>query len=213
MRGGGHSSPGYAVCDDGLVIDLKPMKGIRIDAERRRAFVGGGVTWGELDPATQAHGLAVTGGRQSTTGVAGFTLGSGSGWLERSLGLAPDSLRGATVMTSAGELVHTSADERPELLWGLRGGGGNFGVVTEFEFELHPVGPTVYGGILLYGREGAGELLRTYRDFIEAAPDALCGGFGFLTAKPSRSRTSSPRPTRARSRTPTTRRPGRGSSR
>ena len=185
VRAGGHSSPGYSVCDDGLVIDLKPMKGIRIDAVRRRAFVGGGVTWGELDPATQAHGLAVTGGRQSTTGVAGFTLGSGSGWLERSLGLAPDNLRGATVMTASGELVRTSADENPELLWGLRGGGGNFGVVTEFEFELHPVGPTVYGGVLLHRREGAAELLGFYRDFIEAAPDALCGGFGFLTAKPA----------------------------
>ena len=185
VRAGGHSSPGYAVCDDGLVVDLKPLKGIRIDAARRRAFVGGGVTWGELDPATQVHGLAVTGGRQSTTGVAGFTLGSGSGWLERSLGLAPDCLRAVTLVTPSGELVRASESENSELLWGLRGGGGNFGVVTEFEFELHPVGPTVYAGILLYRREAAHELLRHYRDFIEAAPDDLCGGFGFLTAKPS----------------------------
>lgn len=185
VRAGGHSSPGYAVCDDGLVIDLKPMKGIRVDAARRRAFVGGGVTWGDLDPVTQQHGLAVTGGRQSTTGVAGFTLGSGSGWLERSIGLAPDNLRGATLVTPSGEVVRANADENAELLWGLRGGGGNFGVVTEFEFELHPVGPLVYGGILLHRRDGAEELLRFYRDFIQAAPDQLCGGFGFMTAKPA----------------------------
>lgn len=185
VRAGGHSSPGYSVCDDGLVVDLKPMKGIDIDPVRRRARVGGGVIWGELDPATQAHGLAVTGGRQSTTGVAGFTLGSGSGWLERSLGLAPDSLRAVTMVTPGGELVRADERENSELLWGLQGGGGNFGVVTEFEFELHPVGPTVYGGILLHTREDAHELLRFYRDFIEAAPDELCGGFGFITAKPN----------------------------
>jgi FAD/FMN-containing dehydrogenase len=184
VRGGGHSSPGYSSCDDGVVIDVSPMKGVAIDAERRTGRFGAGLTWGELDAATAEHGLAVTGGRVTHTGVAGLSLGSGSGWLERLLGPTAANLISAEVVTADGRRVRASADENPDLLWGLKGGGGNFGVVTEFEFRLHPVGPIVFGGLVLHPVAAAGDLLRFYRDFMESAADEVGGGFGFATAPP-----------------------------
>jgi FAD/FMN-containing dehydrogenase len=140
VRGGGHSPAGYSCCDSGLVIDVGPMKHVEIDLQRRTGRFGAGLTWGELDAATQKHGLAVTGGRVTHTGIAGLTLGSGSGWLERKHGMTSASLLSAEVVTADGRVVRASVDENRELLWGLRGGGGNFGVVTEFEFQLHPWG-------------------------------------------------------------------------
>jgi FAD/FMN-containing dehydrogenase len=184
VRGGAHSTPGYSTCDDGIVIDLGPMNGVEVDPDARTARVQGGAKWADLDSATQEHGLAVTGGRVSDTGVGGLSLGSGSGWLERMYGVTAESLLSAEVVTADGNVVTASADENPELFWGLRGGGGNFGVVTEFEFRLHPVGPIVMGGMLLYPRERAGEVLRIYRDFIEQGPDEMCGGAALITAPP-----------------------------
>src|SRR2546423_10251824 len=146
VRGGGHSAPGYGTCDDGLVIDLSPMKEIEVDADARTARSDAGLTWGEFDAATQEHGLAVTGGRFSTTGIAGLTLGSGSGWLERKCGLTADNLLSVDIVTANGELLTASEEENPELFWGVRGGGGNFGVVTSFTYRLHQAGPIVYGG-------------------------------------------------------------------
>lgn len=182
VRGGAHSVCGYGVCDGGIVIDLSPMKGIRIDADARVARAQAGLTWGEFDPATQEFGLAVTGGRVSSTGISGLTLGSGSGWLERRLGLSSDNLLSAEVVTADGRVVTASRTMNDDLFWGLRGGGGNFGIVTEFEFRLHPIGPTVLGGVLLHPAAKAREVLRFYRDFIEAAPDDFGGGFAFMTA-------------------------------
>jgi FAD/FMN-containing dehydrogenase len=184
VRGGGHSIPGYSSCDDGIVIDIRPMKSVRIDPERRTGRFGAGLTWEEFDAATQQHGLAVTGGRISHTGVSGLTLGSGSGWLERKCGITCDSLLSVEVVTAGGKVLRASADENPELFWGLKGGGGNFGVVTEFEFGLHPIGPIVFAGMLLYPRAAATQLLRFYRDFMAAAPDDVCGGISLLTAPP-----------------------------
>lgn len=176
VRGGGHSVAGYSTIEDGLLLDLGPMKGIEVDPEERLARVQPGVTWGELDRATQAHGLATTGGRMTTTGVAGFTLGSGSGWLERLHGSACDNLLAAEMVTATGDVVTASETEHADLLWGLRGGGGNFGVVTEFTFRLHPVGPSAYGGLLMYPRGQAPEVLRHFRDFFRTAPREVCGG-------------------------------------
>jgi FAD/FMN-containing dehydrogenase len=184
VRGGGHGVPGYAVCDDGIVIDMRPMKGIRVDPAARTARAQAGCNWGDLDRETQAFGLAVTGGRMSDTGIAGLTLGSGSGWLERKYGLTVDNVISADVVTADGELVTASATANPELFWGLRGGGGNFGIVTEFEYRLHPVGPLVYAGMWGYPAERAKEIMRVYRDFIEAAPDDIGGCLAFLTAPP-----------------------------
>jgi FAD/FMN-containing dehydrogenase len=175
VRAGGHSLAGFSAIDDGLVIDLRELRRIDIDPGARRVRVGAGVVWAELDAATQEHGLAVTGGRISDTGVAGLALGSGSGWLERRHGLTTDSLRRATVVTASGEVVHASESENPDLFWALRGGGGNFGIVTEFEFQLHAVGPTILGGPLLFEYERGGEVLRGYREIMEAADDDLGG--------------------------------------
>ena len=167
VRGGGHSIPGFSTCDDGIVIDLSPMKGIEVDADARTAAAERrAVTWSEFDAETQAHGLAVTGGLVSTTGIAGFTLGGGIGWLMRKYGLACDNLRSAEVVTADGQVLTASATENPDLFWGLRGGGGNFGVVTSFEFDLHPVGPTVTAGPVFYPGERAEEVMRFYRDFV-----------------------------------------------
>jgi FAD/FMN-containing dehydrogenase len=184
VRGGSHSTPGYSTCDNGIVIDLGPIKQVAVDPEARTARVGGGAAWADLDGAAQEHGLAVTGGRVSDTGVGGLALGSGSGWLERMYGVTCESLLSAEVVTADGTVVRASADENPELFWGLRGGGGNFGVVTEFEFRLHPVGPIITGGMLLYPRAQAREVLRFYRDFIATAPDEVGGGIALLTAPP-----------------------------
>ena len=173
VRGGGHGADRLAVDDGALVIDLSPMRGVRV--EGRRAFVQGGATWRELDAATQAHGLAVTGARIPSVGVAGFTLGSGSGWLERKLGLAADSLAGATVVTAAGEEIAADGEE----LWALRGGGPSFGVVAELEFELHPVGD-VTAGLLGWEVERADEVAATYAALMADAPDDLGGGLAFV---------------------------------
>ena len=161
------------------------MKHVEIDPATRVGRFGAGLTWAELDTATQAHGLAVTGGRVSHTGVAGLTLGSCSGWLERTLGTTCENLVSAEVVTADGRILRASADQNAELFWGLKGGGGNFGVVTEFEFQLHPVGPIVYAGMILHPRAAAAELLRFYRDFMSEAPDEVCGGFALLTAPPA----------------------------
>ena len=184
VRCGGHSTPGYSTCDGGLVIDLRAINGVTVDPDARTARVGGGAVWAELDAATQEHGLAVTGGRVSDTGVGGLALGSGSGWLERKYGVTCESLISAEVVTADGSVVRASADENRELFWGLRGGGGNFGVVTEFEFRLHPVGPLVMAGMLMYTRDQAREVIRSYRDFIAQAPDEVLGGVALLTAPP-----------------------------
>jgi FAD/FMN-containing dehydrogenase len=184
VRAGSHSSPGFSTSEGGIVIDLSPLKAIHVDPARRVAWVQPGVLWGELDEATQEHGLAVTGGRVSSTGVAGFTIGSGSGWLERKMGLAADNLRAARVLTADGDIVKASATENPDLFWALRGGGGNFGIVVEFEFALRPVGPIVLGGIMLWPRERAREVMETYRDLMIDAPDSLCGGVTLMSAPP-----------------------------
>jgi FAD/FMN-containing dehydrogenase len=173
VRGGGHSVAGNAVCNDGLVIDVSPMKGIHVDPAARTAWAAGGVTWGELDHETQAFGLATTGGTVSTTGIAGLTLGGGFGWLMRSFGLACDNLLAADVVTADGHFVRASADQNAELFWGLRGGGGNFGVVTSFEYQLHPVGPTVLAGPLFHSLDAAPKLFGYFRDAVPTLPDAL----------------------------------------
>jgi FAD/FMN-containing dehydrogenase len=184
IKGGGHSPVGYAVCEGGLMIDLSLMKGIEVDPQTRTAVAEAGVNWGEFDAATQQHGLAVTGGRVPSTGIAGLTLGSGSGWLERKLGYTVDNMIGAEVVTADGGVVRASEQENPDLFWGLRGGGGNFGIVTKFEYRLHPIGPIVYGGMLLFTRDRAVEIARAYRDFMEEAPDDVCGALALLTAPP-----------------------------
>jgi FAD/FMN-containing dehydrogenase len=161
------------VCDGGLVIDLSPMKRIEIDAAGRTARAQGGVTWGELDAATQAHGLAAPGGVVSTTGIAGLTLGGGVGWLRRAHGMSCDNLLCVDVITADGTLVTANARENAELFWGLRGGGGNFGVVTSFEFQLHPVGPEVMFAGVFYPLARAHEVLRFWRDFIRDAPEEV----------------------------------------
>jgi FAD/FMN-containing dehydrogenase len=183
VRGGGHNVAGNATCDGGLVIDLSPMKGVTVDAAARTARVQGGLTWGELDKETQAFGLATTGGLVTSTGVAGFTLGGGIGWMMRKHGLACDNLIGAELITADGQTVHAGEDENEELLWGLRGGGGNFGVVTEFEFRLHPVSQ-VFGGLVAWPAESGREVLRFWRDWAPGTPDELCTMAAFLYAPP-----------------------------
>jgi hypothetical protein len=183
-RGGGHNVAGTAVCDDGIVIDLSAMRAVRVDPAARRAWVQGGALWGDVDHETQAHGLATTGGIVSHTGVAGLTLGGGVGWLMRKHGLTVDNLLAADVVTAAGERLRASEDEHPDLFWALRGGGGNFGVVTSFEFRLHSVGPTVLAGPILWDATDAGEVLRFYRDFVRDAPDELGTVVRFGTAPP-----------------------------
>ena len=170
VRGGGHGVAGTAVCDDGLVIDLSSMKGIQVDPTARTAQAQGGVLWGELDSATQAFGLATTGGTMSETGIAGLTLGGGIGWLSRRHGLTIDNLLEAEVVTADGNLVTASDRENPDLFWGLRGGGGNFGIVTSFAYRLHQVGPQVLAGLVLWPLEDGPEVLRFYREFAAAAP-------------------------------------------
>ncbi|MEX0801049.1 MAG: FAD-binding oxidoreductase [Dehalococcoidia bacterium] len=180
VKGGGHSAQGYSVCDDGLMIDLSLMKAITVDPEARTAVAEGGVNWGEFDAATQEHGLAIPGGRVPSTGIAGLTLGSGSGWLERKLGYTVDNMTGAEVVLASGDAVHASETENADLFWGLRGGGGNFGIVTRFEYRLHPIGPIVYGGMLGFPRDPA--VLCAYRDFMEGAPDDVGGAAALITA-------------------------------
>jgi FAD/FMN-containing dehydrogenase len=184
IRGGGHNVAGSATCDGGVVIDFARMKYVGIDPGKRTARVQPGVVWGEFDREAQAHGLTTTGGLVSSTGVAGLTLGGGIGWLMRAHGLTCDNLMGAEVVTAAGELVHANEHENPELLWGLRGGGGNFGVVTAFEFRLHETGPLVDGGLVMHPLDRAAELLRFYRQWTRTLPDSVTTMLAFLTAPP-----------------------------
>ena len=184
IRGGGHSIPGFSTVDDGIVLDLSQMKGIQVDPERRRVTAQAGCTWKDLDAETQQFGLAVTGGLVSSTGIAGFTTGGGIGWLMRKYGLASDNLVAADVVTADGQFVHASADEHPDLFWGLRGGGGNFGVVTSFEYQLHEVGPAVLSGLVFYPAEEAEQVLRGYRAACAAVPDELTTAVNMTTAPP-----------------------------
>lgn len=184
VRGGGHNVAGTAVCDGGVVIDLSNMRQVAVDPSALRAAVGGGAHWSDVDQATQEHGLATTGGIISHTGVGGFTLGGGIGWLMRRHGLACDNLVGAEVVTANGDVVHVDSNENPDLFWGLRGGGGNFGVVTRFEYELRPVG-TVLVGLVLYSMDDATQVLTEYRRFVDDCPDELTTVADFITAPPA----------------------------
>jgi FAD/FMN-containing dehydrogenase len=173
VRGGGHNVAGTAVCDAGLVIDLSAMRAVAVDPVERTALVQGGALWGDVDHETQAHGLATTGGIVGHTGVGGLSLGGGIGWLMRKHGLTVDNLLEAEVVTAEGEIVRASANDHPDLFWALRGGGGNFGVVSSFRFALHPVGPTVMAGPVFWAAEDTTAVLRFYREFVADAPDEL----------------------------------------
>jgi FAD/FMN-containing dehydrogenase len=184
VRGGGHNIAGNAVCDGGLMIDLSAMNAVEVDARKRTARVGPGATLGDVDRATQAHALATPVGINSTTGIAGLTLGGGFGWLSRSLGLTIDNLVSADVVTADGAQVRASAAENPDLFWGIRGGGGNFGVVTSFDFRLHPVGPDVLSGLVIHPLDAAGGVLRFYREFLKTTPDEFVCWFVLRKAPP-----------------------------
>jgi len=173
IRGGGHNIAGNAVCDDGIMIDLSPMKSVRVDAKARRATVEPGCTLADFDAAAQAHGLATPLGINSTTGVAGLTLGGGFGWLSRKYGMTVDNLLSADVVTADGTRVRASETENADLFWGLRGGGGNFGIVTDFEFQLHPVGPDVLSGLIVFPFDQAKSVLTQFARFTETMPDDL----------------------------------------
>jgi FAD/FMN-containing dehydrogenase len=173
VRGGGHNIAGKAANDGGLMIDLSPMNGVRVDPAARTARVGPGATLGDVDHETQVFGLATPLGINSTTGIAGLTLGGGFGWLSRKYGFTVDNLLAADVVTANGELVTASETDNSDLFWGIRGGGGNFGIVTSFQFQLHPVGPEVLSGLIVYRFEDAGNVLRHYRSFVAQAPDDL----------------------------------------
>jgi len=184
VRGGGHSHPGFGTNDDGIVIDLGAMRGMRVDTGTRTVRAEGGCTWADLDHTTHAFDCATPGGIVSTTGIAGLTLGGGIGYLSRRCGLSIDNLVSADVVTADGRLLVASEKDNEELFWALRGGGGNFGVVTSFEYRLHPVGPTVLAGPLFYPLEDAPELLRSYREIAAAAPDELTTIFELAVAAP-----------------------------
>jgi FAD/FMN-containing dehydrogenase len=184
VRCGGHSVAGKGVCDDGVLIDLSGMKGVHVDPAARVARANAGVLWGEFDRETQLFGLATPGGRMTTTGVGGFTLGGGYAWISAKHGLACDNLLSAQVVTADGRVVTASEDENADLLWGLRGGGGNFGVVTSYEFQLHDLGPIVMAGMAVHPIDGATEIARAWRDWIESAPEAVCSALGILLAPP-----------------------------
>jgi FAD/FMN-containing dehydrogenase len=183
VRCGGHSVAGLSI-GDGILIDLGGMKAIHVDPSARIARTGGGVLWGEFDQATQEHGLHTPGGRVTTTGVGGFTTGGGYGWTSSKHGLTCDNLVSAEVVTADGRLLEASEDENADLFWGIRGGGGNFGVVTRFDFRLHPLGPTVLAGLALWPLERASEVLRGWRDYVDSAPDELSTACVTLTAPP-----------------------------
>ena len=184
VRGGGHNGPGLGTCDDGLVIDLSGMKGIRVDPAVRTVRVEGGCTWGEVDHATHPFGLATPSGFISTTGVGGLTLGGGTGYLSRTFGLTIDNLLSVDIVLADGSFVTASADEHADLFWAVRGGGGNFGVVTSFLFQLHPVS-MVYGGPMLWPFEQAADVMKFWRDFILSAPEEINGWFAFITVPPA----------------------------
>jgi FAD/FMN-containing dehydrogenase len=184
VRGGGHNVAGNSVCDNGIVIDLSRMKGIEVNAASRIARAQAGLTWGELDRAAQAYTLATTGGIVSRTGIAGLTLGGGIGWLMRKFGVTCDNLRSVAMVTAEGRLLTASADENQDLFWGVRGGGGNFGIVTEFDYRLHEVGP-VLAGTVYYPAAGCREVLRFYRDYIASIPDELTTMFAYMAVPPN----------------------------
>src|SRR5215468_2957698 len=181
VRGGGHNVSGNAVCDGGLMIDLSPMKSVRVDPQGKVAHAEAGVTWGEFDRETQAFGLATTGGLVSTTGIAGLTLGGGLGWLMGNYGLACDNLISVDVVTADGRLLTASKSRNEDLFWGLHGGGGNFGIATSFEFQLHPVGPML-GGILIHRLDKAAEAIKFYDEFTRTSQDELGTFVGFVTS-------------------------------
>ncbi len=185
VRGGGHSIPGFSTVDNGVVLDLSLMNAVRVDPDRRTLTAQGGALWSDVDAEAQAFGLAVTGGLISTTGIAGFTLGGGIGFLVRKCGLTCDNLVGADIVTADGRYLHVSEQEHPELLWALRGGGGNFGVVTSFEFRMHEVGPTVFAGLVFYRGEEAANVLRGFRAATIDAPDELSMVVNLTTAPPA----------------------------
>ena len=184
VRCGGHSVAGMGVCDDGVLIDLSGMKGVHVDTGARVARANAGALWGEFDRETQLFGLATPGGRMTTTGVGGFTLGGGYAWISTKHGLACDNLVSAQVVTADGRVVSASEDENADLLWGLRGGGGNFGVVTSYEFRLHDLGPTVMAGMAVHTIDSAPDVARAWRDWVETAPESVCTGLGILLAPP-----------------------------
>jgi FAD/FMN-containing dehydrogenase len=182
VRGGGHNVAGNAVCEGGLVVDLSAMRGVSVDRRTRRAIAQGGATWGDYNRETQLHGLASTGGVVSTTGIGGLTLGGGLGWLMGKYGMAVDCLRAAEIVTAAGDVVRASLEEHPDLFWGIRGGGGNFGVATWLEYEVHPVGPIVTAGLVAHPFAVARDVLRFYRDLTASLPDELSVFAGLVHA-------------------------------
>jgi FAD/FMN-containing dehydrogenase len=184
VRGGGHSVAGYSVCDGGIVIDLGGLKSIDVDPTAMTAHAGGGVRWGELDAATQEHGLHTPGGRVTSTGIGGFTTGGGYGWTSSKHGLACDNLLSAEVVLADGTVVRASENQHADLFWGIRGAGGNFGIVTEFEFRLHKLGPLVLAGLALWPLERATAVMRAWRDYADAAPDEISTACVLVTAPP-----------------------------
>jgi FAD/FMN-containing dehydrogenase len=184
VRGGGHSVVGHGVCEGGIVIDLGDLKSIEVDAAGKTARAGGGVLWGEFDAATQEHGLHTPGGRVTSTGIGGFTTGGGYGWTSSKYGLACDNLLSAEIVLADGTVVRASEDQHADLFWAVRGGGGNFGVVTEFEFQLHELGPLVLAGLALWPLERAPEVMRAWRDYADAAPDEISTACVVVTAPP-----------------------------
>ena len=184
VRGGGHNIAGSAVCDGGVVIDLSLMKSVKVDPIARTARVEPGVTLGELDRETQAFGLVTPTGINSTTGISGLTLGGGFGWISRKFGLTIDNLISANVVTADGRQANASEKDNPDLFWALRGGGGNFGIVTSFEFRLQPLGPEVMSGLMVYPLSQARDLIRRYREIAAAAPDELACWFVMRAAPP-----------------------------
>src|SRR6476660_1571497 len=182
VRGGGHNVAGRATIDKGLLIALSPMKGMYVDVHAKTVRAQGGVLWKELNRETQVHGLATTGGVVGTTGIAGLTLGGGLGWLMPKYGLALDNLRAAELVMADGSVRHVSATEHPDLFWALRGGGGNFGIATSLEYAVHPVGPTVIGGLVLHPLARAGDVLKFFRDYCAKLPDEIMLAAGLLTA-------------------------------
>jgi FAD/FMN-containing dehydrogenase len=184
VRSGGHSVAGMSICDEGILVDLGGLKRIEVDPATRTARAGGGVLWGEFDAATQEHGLHTPGGRVTTTGVGGFTTGGGYGWTSSKHGLTCDNLISAEVVLADGRVVTASQEENADLFWGIRGGSGNFGVVTDFEFQLHELGPIVLAGLALWPLERASEVFRGWRDYVAAAPDELSTACVMITAPP-----------------------------
>jgi FAD/FMN-containing dehydrogenase len=182
VRGGSHSAAGLAICENGLVIDLSPMRGVRVDPRARTLHAQGGLLWGDVDRETQAFGLATTGGTVSNTGIGGLTLGGGLGWLMGKHGFACDNVLSVDLVTAEGKFVTASQSDNADLFWALRGGGGNFGVATSFEFQLHPVGPTVLGGMVIHPLANARDVLRFYRDFCGDMPDEAEAYAALLTS-------------------------------